>query len=125
MSIKNSSEIKVGDAVYYYNHVSHTDRIGKVCGPPSCIQEVQANYVWCNFDDENVPEAINLTRTILIKFPPPADLTIKKDSDSPEINKKMTCSHPAESVVISYIGFGVSAVKYRYCRNCKGDLGNV
>ncbi len=124
MDIKSQFDIKVGDSVKYYDYASHSDRAGKACEAPESIQNISSNYVWCNFDDENVPEAIDIIRTTLTKLDFLDDLT-KKEEKSDETDIQSTCSHPEDQVVISHVGMGTSAIKYKYCRACKADLGDV
>lgn len=126
MSVTTQNDVSLGDTVKYYDYVSQSHRVGKVCPPPPCISEFQTNHttchIWCSFDDENVPEAIDVIKTNLIIVDSPTDSIEDK---APEITEQMTCSHPSDQVIINHVGMGTSITKFKYCKRCKADLGDV
>ena len=137
---KNKDKIKIGEGVTYYGCAIQRIRVGVICDSPSFVKKIHDNYLWCKFDDENVPEAINVLRTHLKTIDSPTDSINKKNSDLPEINKEMMCSHPSEhdirhlsadqillkfNVVNSFVMKYGNKVDYLYCRKCKADLGDV
>lgn len=121
MNIKRNNDVQIGDTVKYYDYASHTDRAGKVCDCPSSLSYVSTNYVWCNFDDENVPEAIDIIKTSLIKLGSLDNKDGEDDPDPPEINKKIPCTHPKESVRQSFVIVNGKKVDFELCKKCGSD----
>lgn len=121
MDIKSGHDVKVGDTVKYYDYSVHKDRVGKVCDKPSTVSHIASNYIWCNFDDENVPEAIDISKTTLMSISSLVDDDGKDDPDPPEMSIQMTCPHPKESVVTSFVMVLNKKVDFKLCKKCGAD----
>lgn len=120
MDIKSPFDVNVGDGVKYFDTAIGSYRSGKVVKGPSEIS-TQFDRIWCSFDDENVPEAIDISITKLYQVNSPTDSIVNKEVEPPPISEEITCNHPKEYVVSSYLGQGASAKFFWVCKKCGAD----